>query len=563
MSRIGIGLLLAAALGYATITLASAPWWTVDDAYILFRYAQHWVETGVPTWNPGEPPVEGYTGTLYLACLAAAYALGLPLEPTAKAIGVLSYALTGLLTWLLLKQLGVGPFVRAWCELFYFSAASLFPHALSGLETMLFTALLTASIWLSLLTVGGAATHGVRAATHGILAALALTRPEGMLFALCLLFALYLAPFSATGGTEGAPTAGWRQRGAHGLAQLKKSFGYLVLLFLLPIAGVTLWRWSLYGELVPNTYFAKQAPGFGIAALVSFLNFALCYWAAPAVLLLVFGLPEWEHWTAALQSHYRRFMPVLLAFCVALAVMVAEYSHSTLQMNYAHRFWIALYPLGLSLAAAGVEHGLRVLQATRTQRPLRFRRIQQLGLWIAFLQLAVHLGLWRWEERKFLRDYQQLLREEHAVAAELLSSILPRTAWIVVYPDAGLIPYRTGLPTIDGGRLNDRFLARHHWSGKPQDSSIVSYFFARTPAAFVFKSRRDDRVLLNPEAMALSADPRFQPYKLVATLRTTARRFAESYFLLLYVHERVLDSTATLAIPAVARVAQPARAEPP
>ena len=40
------------------------PKWTVDDAFISFRYAQNLVESGELNWNPGEDPVEGYTGVM-------------------------------------------------------------------------------------------------------------------------------------------------------------------------------------------------------------------------------------------------------------------------------------------------------------------------------------------------------------------------------------------------------------------------------------------------------------------------------------------------------------------
>jgi hypothetical protein len=199
-----------------------------------------------------------------------------------------------------------------------------------------------------------------------------------------------------------------------------------------------------------------------------------------------------------------------------------------------------LYPLGLCLAAAAAEQGFRALEATSGEHPLRLRRVRQLAIGLLILQLAVHGGLWRWGERKFLRDYQHLLRDEHAAAAAFLRRHLPPDSWIVVYPDAGLIPFLTGFRTLDGGRLNDRFLARHHWSGTPRDSLIVSYIFARSPAAFVFKSRREDRLLLNAEAQALVQDARFRPYVLAASFRTRARRFAENYFLLVYVHRRFL-----------------------
>ncbi|HLZ09167.1 MAG TPA: hypothetical protein VKT80_11300, partial [Chloroflexota bacterium] len=47
---------------YAAVELWRYPRWTVDDAYIVFRYAKHLVEHGQLTWTVGADPVEGYTG---------------------------------------------------------------------------------------------------------------------------------------------------------------------------------------------------------------------------------------------------------------------------------------------------------------------------------------------------------------------------------------------------------------------------------------------------------------------------------------------------------------------
>ncbi len=47
---------------YAVVALAWFPKWTVDDAYITYRYAENLALNGQLTWNPGLDPVEGYTG---------------------------------------------------------------------------------------------------------------------------------------------------------------------------------------------------------------------------------------------------------------------------------------------------------------------------------------------------------------------------------------------------------------------------------------------------------------------------------------------------------------------
>lgn len=533
-------LLIGITLAYATWTLWTAPAWTVDDAYILFRYARNWATTGIPTWNPGEPPVEGYTGTLYLALLTGAYRLGLPLEQTAKALGIGSFAAAGLFLWLLLHRLGVRPGLRAGALLLYGTAAFLFPHALSGLETMLVVALLTGALWLTVRALHLQRSSAAIVAVAALLP-LALVRPEGLLFAGALLLGLLVR-----GGNDRALMS------LRGLRLWKAPAPFwiaLLVLFVLPVAAVTLWRWQLYGELVPNTYVAKRADSFGFAELLSFLEFALQYWAIALCLLLLWAIAEWEGWTALLRAHLARFFPLGLSLLGATAILLLEYSRSTLQMNYAHRFWAMLYPMGLAVFCAGLEQGVKAVEATAQSRPVRFRRLVQLSFALLALQVCVHLGLWRWQERKFIRDYAQLLHDEHAPAAELLRRLLPDGSWIVVYPDAGLIPYRTGFPTLDGGRLSDRFLARHRWHGSAGDSVLIGYFFARQPAAFVFKSRCPERLCLNAEAAAVVADPRFAPYVLAASFRTRARRFAERYFLLVYVHRRFLPHSASAPLP--------------
>ena len=49
--------------------------WMLDDAFIYFRYADHWASGHGPVFNPGER-VEGYTSFLWLALLTAGRALG-------------------------------------------------------------------------------------------------------------------------------------------------------------------------------------------------------------------------------------------------------------------------------------------------------------------------------------------------------------------------------------------------------------------------------------------------------------------------------------------------------
>jgi len=76
-ARLSIALAILA-LVYALAALYSFPKWTVDDAYITYRYAENLANFGALTWNVGEKPVEGYTGVALPLILAAGIRLGIP-----------------------------------------------------------------------------------------------------------------------------------------------------------------------------------------------------------------------------------------------------------------------------------------------------------------------------------------------------------------------------------------------------------------------------------------------------------------------------------------------------
>ena len=67
LASIALGLV---ALAWAA-SAALEQWWTADDAFISFRYAAHLAAGHGLAWNPGDPPLEGFTNLLYTVALAA------------------------------------------------------------------------------------------------------------------------------------------------------------------------------------------------------------------------------------------------------------------------------------------------------------------------------------------------------------------------------------------------------------------------------------------------------------------------------------------------------------
>ena len=126
----------------------------------------------------------------------------------------------------------------------------------SGLETALFN-LLVISWWAMLLRPCSLKRFSGAA---GLAALIALTRPDGLLFATSTLALLAVS--------------GWRSR---------KWSSLLAGLPLLVVPLHLLWRYSYYGEWLPNTYYAKQLGAWPEAGMRYFACFVIEYglWILP------------------------------------------------------------------------------------------------------------------------------------------------------------------------------------------------------------------------------------------------------------------------------------------
>lgn len=222
----------------------SHPDHAIDDAWISFRVARNLLEHGVPTYNVGQPPVEGMTNLLW-TLLSTSWIAAFPqLDPLVPARVVAWVCQLGAvaLAGAAARRLALGEGARGFqpavavlvttglCAL----SGSMAFHASTGLET---------GLW-ALLTMGAVerATAGRGFATGALLAAAFATRPEAALLGPTLLVALALG-------------VGERDRRREALR------GAVVLL--VGVAAVEAFRWGTYGALLPNTFYAKPATTAG------------------------------------------------------------------------------------------------------------------------------------------------------------------------------------------------------------------------------------------------------------------------------------------------------------
>lgn len=320
----------------------------VEDAYISLRFAKHLAAGLGLIWNAGEPPVEAYTNLLWVLLSAGAMKLGLdgPLMTQilggAASLGVMAYTyryarrLLGLdreLALLPLLLLAVsGPFAT-W--------------ALSGLETNLF-ALLVLGACYHLVTFWktGRTRQAALASALGLLATL--TRPDGLgIFA--ILIGLHLV----------GPRAGRAKS-----SPLRTTLA-IAACFLFPMALYGLWKLRYFGDLIPNTFYAKT--GGTLEQWIRGVTYTL-YFAIQFLLpLLPFAaLALWaRRWGVASSAGEPM---VRLARVVGIAVSLGYTGYVVLvggDYMAMYRFFVPILPL----LYLGVADGLRGAAAAAANTP--------------------------------------------------------------------------------------------------------------------------------------------------------------------------------------------------
>ena len=494
--------IFAGALAYSIVRTAKFPHWTVDDAFIIFRYAENLVEHGELNWNPGENPVEGYTGFTLVMLISAAIKLGISPVVASHAIGIAFFFMGGILLLLILRGFNIGGVTAS---ALYLTSPFMFVHAWSGLETTMFTAMILFAFYTFAL--------GRNKLFVTSLLLLSFTRPEGVLLSV-LLISVY-RPLSKP----------------------------LIAAYLAPCVAYFLWRWIYYGQLLPNTFYAKTTYSSPLDENVESLRILTRnHLRLPALLGLIFF--SYEH----IRNH-KRLIGAALAFT---AISLCLYLCSDLVMNYAYRFFVPFYALTL-LAMGGI-----VLGAKRNLKTLLIVVV------ILSAQLSFNTdkkGLSKL--RRHFSSYETLLKDCHIKIGHYLRNNLPPDEWIVVHADAGAIPYYSKLRTCDFGRLNDEFLSRNYpaqiettrrskngvkITAKKQDgeetptqsvpNELVDYFYAKQPGALVFTSYNNKTLYHGPESNWISSDRRFDDYRLLEIYQTAARR---NYCEFLYIRNDLVD----------------------
>jgi hypothetical protein len=448
----------------------------IDDAFIVFRYADHLLAGHGPVFNPGER-VEGFTSPLWLLLLAAGRAAGFDYLSLVPALGIAFGAAAIAAAHDLARRVAPGwPAMIAPLLLAAHPAFAMW--SVHGLETALFVALLVSglSAW-----VGG------RPRLAGAwLGAAFWTRPEAAMVVVVL----------------AATTLVRRDR---------RRAGELLAVFAAFAVPLLAARLLYYGALFPNTFHAKTGGGFGRIRFG--LGAARLFVETHVPLVLAAG-------ASALAAARRRGTE---APVFDLAVLGAVWSAWIVWIGGdafpGYRFWLPLLPIAATVAAWGIARA-----ASTRGRGLVLAAATVVGLGLVALDARPDPLL----EYETGKDFTAKMR---TVGRWMRANVPAGTVIAVNY--VGALPWESGLPTIDMLGLTDAAVGRSPIAGrfrfpghaKGNGASILDRRPGLILMGGVYLAPEPPRGAIGPELDSedqIAADPRLAAEYVLETTRIAA-----------------------------------------
>jgi arabinofuranosyltransferase len=424
-----------------------------DDAFISLRYARNLVDHGVAEYNLGER-VEGYSSPLWMLLSTVPLALGVS---AFKALSILGYvggvaliaAVWRLWTTVAPTRPTAGFVVLGLVAL----STPLAAWSSSGLETPAFAALVALSV-AETATLAGNPTRKRAFRAGAVLGLTYMFRPEGALIGAAAVAYLLFSP------------------------ERRRQLGRFALAAAIPMAVLLFWRLAYYGELVPNTFFAKLS-----APLATRIDLGLHYAVFTASELgFVFSLVlVGSALVAPGKSHATRIIRLVVPVFVAYVISVGG------DFFDLFRFFVPVLPLlYVTLVALALDLESRFAITARGRALLVSLAVpvyllNQISLRGRALQVddpvRADAGIeplgWTKQYALTWADSGRFLHE-HARPGDTMADAA-----------AGAAPYFAGLPNLDLFGLNDPEIAKRGLllPGRPghQRLATLNYVLSRRP----------------------------------------------------------------------------------
>ncbi|MFN3196907.1 MAG: hypothetical protein ACE366_00625 [Bradymonadia bacterium] len=467
----------------------------LDDAYITFRYAQNFAEGHGLTFNPNGAPVEGYTNFLWTLLMAPAFSWGIDITLWAKgwsiALGVISALLVGSL---IPTNKPRDHWIKWSCVALSLMHPVVVLSEADGLETPLLTVSTLAVAWV-LIKRPVDQVKLPRLVLAGVFATCAaLSRPDGLAVAIAAVMAWSFA---------------------------HKQWKRALVVLAVPVTVVVvhaLWRHSVYGAWVPNTFYVKVGGRMDIMMAGAKLGGKFMVWTGAIALWapVLWWMGHRRLKDAGERETDSRLLAVGSFLFLAVGARFAFVIYSGGAWMGTYRFLAPALPLLYALAGLALVYWL-----PSGPTPL-WRRLIAPGLLAMSAGLALLWGMRLVPGQVKYGD--RLGRSTIEVGKFLKTAGQPGDEVAVL--DAGAIPFYSGMGALDLVGLNDAHLARNgarsptpkkHYMLTLDAQADRDYIFDRNPRWMVLQTKEPavDAVKTDKRASVrnLAADPRFEQYE--------------------------------------------------
>lgn len=404
---------------------------TIDDTYISLRYAENLANYGQLSFNPGEEPTEGYSNFLLVLIEALFIKMGIGnVIQIPKFVGIIAGILTIIFTYRTFNSLTVDKYSSiGYIPAFAVAVSTPFVvWSIGGLETVLFTFLIVAAIYWSVISMNSFRYKHIFVSELFFLIA-TLNRPEGILF--------------------------WGLTWLYFALNYKKTNLFLRIKSALPVIllflGYLTWKYLYFGDFLPLTFYAKEInkSGFGtfFEGMYRFgflmkINLNYIY-----LLLFIYSL---------IMSLVKKRTNILYVNLLAVAYLFYEFSRGyATAMDDVFRFYVPFLPLFYIVSVSGMYAFFSRLRTPQYLRVTVILLCTMLVLQLAFgvkdliyaNNIDQNFGS-RNDNKHGLADYQREWYGCYLSMGQWLKENVPADSTIVM-SDVGIVPFTSELRVLD------------------------------------------------------------------------------------------------------------------
>lgn len=400
--------------------------YTMDDAFIILRYAENLAEHGKLVFNLNEyPPSEGITSPIWAIILSIFIILKTDPIIIGKILGLLFTLVSCFVMFLLTSKIidthsniENNIFIKKLMPFFVVSIFLIDPNtainSVSGMETPLGTFLFLAFIYLILFSKSN--NSKIISSLFGLAAILA--RPEvSILIIIIYILALFF------------------------YKENRKSYSIALILFLIIGFIYFIFRYTYYQMLFPLPFYIKQSRMAGINEVVNFFRYNFIYFFFLAYLILEIYK----------KNVLDKRIHILLTILIINLIYLSTIKHI---MGFGFRYFQLIYPILIIIASYGLYLFVHNFYKKNRNYYIVFLTLILSSIFILFINIKKE----NLASKTFIAWYIPAENNVISIAKKLANLKSERQITIGIN-DCGAIPYFSKANTIDFAGLNNRFIA--------------------------------------------------------------------------------------------------------